>query len=945
MDNDAPILSRTRAFLAAIVAIYVAYSVRFWFVADDAYITFRFSQNVADGLGLRYNLGDHTPVEGYSNFLWLMLAVPFERLRADVGLWMCVLSILTGVALLLYVHWTLRRYFEVSEGAALLAALCMATLPTLTIWATSGLETMPFALFTFATFERLVLARRRDAWLGGAVAALGLSLIRTEGIAWVGVIVVMGIIGRSIDGRSQDALLPKSVTRSLASLVRPAVLAGLLAVALFGAYFASRSLYFDSWVSNTTKVKVGFGTKSLQSGLAYVSVYYLTTLVPLLAFLGAPATLRRRLGAGLQVFLLALAFPVYAIVVGGDYLPMGRMLVPGTAFAVLMIGIGIDEVWKRHGGVLAVTLAAFALLLGLAPAHDMHPVPTSVRKAFHFRSNTERFRSEFAQWEFIAKSTPRWRLLGEEMAKLGKPGDTWVAGAIGAKGYYSELFIYDMGGLVTREVAERPAKRKGRSPGHEKTVSHNFFMDREPTFLRARMVPGDHRAVAAEVRSWKIGAAVKKLYVPQIQPVHTKKNLVVLRRATEGEDTAAAWASVAKSGTGGGKNKDKRAAGRWHHTSEGDLTTAQKNQIEQLEAIGYLSGSQEPSGQTDVTIHDADRARPGYNLYISGHGTEAVLIDMDGAEVHRWGHTFKETWPRGKAKKKDRTNQYWRRAWLLEDGHLLAMFEGHGLVELDRDSRVEWAADNQAHHDVHVLDDGRMWTLTRKAHVIPAINKKAVLEDFATLLAPRGKTVKSFSILKAVMESKYAYLFENSDRKHGDLFHTNAIEVLDGSLVDQIPQFKAGNLMVSSRILDAIIVLDPKTERAVWARTGAFRRQHDPHVLPSGKLLLFDNVGLSKTQSRVVEIDPKTGKHGWAFTSGEGEPKFFSRTCGLAERLDNGNTLITESAAGRAIEVTPERQIVWEFHNPHRAGKDDAMVATLFEVQRIDASRCDWLEE
>ena len=35
-----------------------------------------------------------------------------------------------------------------------------------------------------------------------------------------------------------------------------------------------------------------------------------------------------------------------------------------------------------------------------------------------------------------------------------------------------------------------------------------------------------------------------------------------------------------------------------------------------------------------------------------------------------------------------------------------------------------------------------------------------------------------------------------------------------------------------------------------------------------------------------------------------------------AERLPNGNTLITESDKGRAFEVTHAGEVVWEFWNP-----------------------------
>ena len=71
---------------------------------------------------------------------------------------------------------------------------------------------------------------------------------------------------------------------------------------------------------------------------------------------------------------MAMAFPVYAIAVGGDYLPMGRLLVPGMAFSAVMMGIGLDALWRRQGGLLAVGVAICALLLGLAPSFDLHVV-------------------------------------------------------------------------------------------------------------------------------------------------------------------------------------------------------------------------------------------------------------------------------------------------------------------------------------------------------------------------------------------------------------------------------------------------------------------------------------------------------------------------------------------------------------------------------------------
>jgi len=95
----------------------------------------------------------------------------------------------------------------------------------------------------------------------------------------------------------------------------------------------------------------------------------------------------------------------------------------------------------------------------------------------------------------------------------------------------------------------------------------------------------------------------------------------------------------------------------------------------------------------------------------------------------------------------------------------------------------------------------------------------------------------------------------------------------------------------------------------------------------------------------VLEFDPAEPEAlAWEY-AGSDERPFFSATCGAAERLPNGNTLVTESDAGRAFEVTPAKEIVWEFVNPFRAGDDDEFVATLFEMVRLPADfPVDWAD-
>ena len=44
---------------------------------------------------------------------------------------------------------------------------------------------------------------------------------------------------------------------------------------------------------------------------------------------------------------------------------------------------------------------------------------------------------------------------------------------------------------------------------------------------------------------------------------------------------------------------------------------------------------------------------------------------------------------------------------------------------------------------------------------------------------------------------------------------------------------------------------------------------------------------------------------------------FYSCYISSAQRLPNGNTLITEGADGRLLEVTVDHEIVWEYHSPY----------------------------
>lgn len=378
--------------------------------------------------------------------------------------------------------------------------------------------------------------------------------------------------------------------------------------------------------------------------------------------------------------------------------------------------------------------------------------------------------------------------------------------------------------------------------------------------------------------------------------------------------------------------------GRWgkvrapNDPSEADLET----QIRQLEALGYASGTKTAPSLSGVTVNDAEQAYPGLNFYISGDEPAAVLMTMDGRVLHRWAREFWDVWPRDRAEKTHDGTHHWRRAQPLENGAILAIHEGLGLVKLDKASEVIWARRNGAHHDFHVLPNGDIAVLAREAHLLERIDaQRPTLEDFVLILDSSGREKKRYSVLEAFeRSSEHRAIWDESPRRFGDLFHTNSIEVLDGRFAEINPAFARGNFLLSSRHLNTVFVVAPESNQVIWAMRGGFEAQHDAKFLDDGSLMLFDNTGKGSASS-VQVYDPSTGALLWQYSGSDSQP-FYTRFCGAAQRLPNGNTLITESDNGRAFEVTASGAIVWEFYNPQRAGEKDEFIAALFELSRLE---------
>jgi hypothetical protein len=325
------------------------------------------------------------------------------------------------------------------------------------------------------------------------------------------------------------------------------------------------------------------------------------------------------------------------------------------------------------------------------------------------------------------------------------------------------------------------------------------------------------------------------------------------------------------------------------------------------------------NNESGLLIHDQTRATPGYTLYAPVRGEAAYLIDMEGKEVHQWPISDPSV----------------NLVALLDNGNLLSIQTcgidpplpagaAGALRELDPSGKIVWEhVDPLQHHDARRLANGN--TLYIAWYPLSDDAMSRVLGGQAGTEAP-GNKIYGDSLKEVTRDGDLVWEWKVEEgidlgefpisplAMRTEFTHANTCAPLDN-----------GDVLMTFRVLNTIALVERATGRVKWhRRDDRWGGPHDSKILANGNVLMFAN-GWHSTHvfdySRVIELDPQTGDHVWTY---EGDPpmSFYSQHISGAQRLANGNTLICEGATGRLFEVTPEKEIVWQYVNPHLANQE-----------------------
>jgi hypothetical protein len=323
--------------LAAAMGGFVFSCLQLNLVQDDAYISFRYAANFLSGHGLVFNYGER--VEGYTNFLWVLLLAFFKGIfGVDYLSFSRFAGIVSGAALFPLLYLLLKQY-EKKLQIALTCSLAIALLSNLSLayWSVSGLET---GAFSCVVLGALVLETRRSPITPAMLVVA--TLLRPEGALVFAVILIHRIlVKRTFPWRG---VLEYAVP--------------LLPFAIF------KLMYYGSLFPNSYYAKSGVGIDYIRSGLDYLwffthtaGVYGLVFLIPLLAV--------KKLWSKYSLFYIyTFVYVVYIVFIGGDVLKVYRFFVPIVPVLYFLFVVSLAEIIDSlkfdqqtvYKGVLAGTI-------------------------------------------------------------------------------------------------------------------------------------------------------------------------------------------------------------------------------------------------------------------------------------------------------------------------------------------------------------------------------------------------------------------------------------------------------------------------------------------------------------------------------------------------------------------------------------------------------------
>lgn len=430
---------------------------QYYFHTDDCYISFRYALNFYKGYGLVWNPGER--VEGYTNFLWVIIMAFGMAFKIPPEIFSNVIGIASGVVVLALLVCFSAKYAGWDNPIIWLAPLILVTSRSFTGWCTGGLATMFFTMLLFLAVLQFLREREQEVQLpicSSMLLSLS-SLIRPDALLFTLIIGVSFVI---------EVMLKRRKFTSLLIWIAPYIL-------IVGIHFLWRYSYYGYWLPNTFYAKVS-GFWGAQ-GYRYLSLFHQDyKILFFLSFIFLPTIVERNFIYTLFLALI-MVYLGYLFYIGGDRFEF-RFLVYLFPFFYWLLVEGIrlltDLHFKRKW--LKCTTVIIALGISAALLATTHAGSIKERKKLRYEIESLKGTKEYANRRVW---TGKFLRLLIDQGLL--PDDIILCtGGAGAVPYYTQWPTIDLLGMNDARIAHQKF-RMFEPVGHQKKATKNYLQKRK----------------------------------------------------------------------------------------------------------------------------------------------------------------------------------------------------------------------------------------------------------------------------------------------------------------------------------------------------------------------------------------------------------------------------------------------------------------------------------
>ncbi len=349
-----------------------------------------------------------------------------------------------------------------------------------------------------------------------------------------------------------------------------------------------------------------------------------------------------------------------------------------------------------------------------------------------------------------------------------------------------------------------------------------------------------------------------------------------------------------------------------------------------------------------------------HHRYCPTFGCLAWIMDRNGKVLHTWEVDEDKIWKdiKGIYGFNSGDQAYPLDLKLYDNGDLLVSYQAFytypfaiGMAKFDKDSNLLWSQEKRTHHWFSEDEAGLFYAPSLQELKLPYrlgetmlqidCHNQAMFEDTVAIMNADTQVIESFSVIDTLVDADYAGLVFEKDKGWStkelrgkenifdscDPTHANSVVALSKADADQYPSLNAGDLLISMRNINAIMIVDRQSKKLKWLTHGRTVLQHGARFYKDNKIIVLDNQGGKASQggARIVSIDldndeldvifptdqTPTGINFTSFASGD------IRLSG-----DKSTLLVSLTPDGRVIEIDlNSRKRVWEYTNNHDTSK------------------------